>query len=200
MAKRIKFITVFLTCFIILAAVIPAEAAITYNEPILGDIDGDGEVTIVDATSIQRWLVRLPVDSSIGEPIQQDFNNYEPIELNFIPVLEREEVSIGEDYHIYNTDELTPDILENRADGNVLIVERVFAQITDERPDISDGADGVIIGTDEPIVYRFMDNTVSEGTIMLTYLIYNPNNNSPDDVVNRYDFVLDRQFEGRSGL
>ena len=53
----------------------------------------------------------------------------------------------------------------------------------------------MIIGTNRPIVYRFMDNTIAEGTIMLTYLIYDPNNNAPDDIANRYDFVLDRRYE-----
>ena len=30
------------------------------TEPILGDVDGDGEVTIIDATCIQRKLAGLP--------------------------------------------------------------------------------------------------------------------------------------------
>ena len=30
---------------------------------ILGDVDGDGEVTIIDATAIQRTLASLPVSS-----------------------------------------------------------------------------------------------------------------------------------------
>lgn len=34
---------------------------------LLGDADGDGEVTIIDATYIQRWLVRLSLPSALDE-------------------------------------------------------------------------------------------------------------------------------------
>ena len=32
---------------------------LTYEEPLVGDADGDGEVTIMDATRIQRWLAEI---------------------------------------------------------------------------------------------------------------------------------------------
>lgn len=190
---KVRIISAIL-CMVFIISIIPSAYAESVNGtlPITGDTDGDGTVTILDATTIQRWLADIDTGSRIGE---YAMNSYEPIELNFIPVLEREEVGEGESYKIYGTDELTPNIVEHRAENDVLIVERVFAKITDERPDISDGADGVIVGTNAPIVYRFMDNEIHEGTVMLTYLIYNPNNNAPDDIVNRYDFVLDRRYE-----
>ena len=37
---------------------------------ILGDIDQDGEITIMDATFIQRWLADLPSNDSIGKPMK----------------------------------------------------------------------------------------------------------------------------------
>lgn len=44
----------------------------TESQPkILGDVDGDGEVSIIDATCIQRYLCQLPVYAEgIGEPIK----------------------------------------------------------------------------------------------------------------------------------
>ena len=36
---------------------------------ILGDVDGDGEVTILDATAIQRWLAGLSSNDMIGKPM-----------------------------------------------------------------------------------------------------------------------------------
>ena len=176
-----------LVCLIFMVSIIPVDAA-----SVCGDTDGDGIVTIMDATYIQRFLADLKSDVPVGE---REIKDWEPIEYNFIPILENEEVGYGEDYHIYSSDELTDEILTHRAEGNTLIVERVFAEITDSRPDLSDGADGVILGTDYCISYRFMNVPVTEGTIMCTYLIYNPNNNYVDDIVNRYDFVLDRSFE-----
>ena len=181
-----------LVCLIFMVSVIPVDAA-----SVCGDTDGDGIVTIVDATYIQRFLASMETDVPVGE---REIKDYEPIEYNFIPILENEEVGYDQDYHIYGSDELTDDILTHRAEGNTLIVERVFAEITDSRPDLSDGADGVILGTNDPIEYRFMMMPVTEGTIMCTYLIYDPNNNDVDDIVNRYDFVLDRSFENNGGM
>ena len=34
---------------------------------LLGDADGDGEVTILDATAIQRYLVLIPTHEGVGE-------------------------------------------------------------------------------------------------------------------------------------
>ena len=42
---------------------------------LLGDADGDGEVTILDATAIQRNLVSLPVDEYISEAADADGDN-----------------------------------------------------------------------------------------------------------------------------
>ena len=39
---------------------------------LLGDVDGDGEVSILDATAIQRHLVDLPVDSFVEEAADAD--------------------------------------------------------------------------------------------------------------------------------
>ena len=36
-----------------------------------GDVDGDSEVTIVDATYIQRFLASLPVSEAIGKPVKK---------------------------------------------------------------------------------------------------------------------------------
>ena len=37
---------------------------------LLGDVDGDGEMSITDATFIQRWLAGLPSNDNIGKPIK----------------------------------------------------------------------------------------------------------------------------------
>lgn len=191
---KTRFIIALVLCFSVFICAIPVSASVAevpVPHQIVGDVDNDGEVSITDCTKIQRWLAEMPVDAPIGEP---EINDYTPIELNFIPVLEREEA--GDDpYVIYSTEELTDEILCNRMESGVLVFERVIAQITDERPDIRDGADGVILGTNDPITYRFLDYPVYEGTIMLTYLCYSPLTNAPDDVYNRYDFILDRRYE-----
>lgn len=37
-------------------------------QPLLGDVDGDGGVTILDATVIQRWPAGLSCSDRIGKP------------------------------------------------------------------------------------------------------------------------------------
>ena len=152
------------------------------------DVDGDGEVSILDATAIQRYLAGF--DDSEQMPI----NSYETLEMNVRYFFEHEEVSVGEDYQIYDTDELTADILEHRTEHDVLIIERIIGQVTN-----GESFDGRILNTKEPyynyISYRYAGMPIQEGTVLITYFIYNPNTDGVDDIVNRYDFVLDRRYE-----
>ena len=43
----------------------------TYSDEqmMLGDVDGDGEVTVLDATFIQRYATKAKVPYPIGEPV-----------------------------------------------------------------------------------------------------------------------------------
>ena len=43
----------------------PTSGTETYKKTKIGDVDGDGEVTVADATRIQQWLVNLIDDSKI---------------------------------------------------------------------------------------------------------------------------------------
>ena len=43
--------------------------------------------------------------------------------------------------------------------------------------------------------YNNVDFQTYDGTIILTYLVYNPNTTYTDDIIERYDFCLDREFE-----
>lgn len=151
------------------------------------DVDGDGEVTILDATSIQRLLVGL-------EPDYVPINSYDSLELNVELLLAHEEVSIDEDYAIYDTDELTADILEHRTESDVLIIERVIGQVTDGKT-----LDGKVLNTEDDyynyISYRYTYLPITEGTVLISYFIYNPMTDYVDDIVNRYDFILDRRYE-----
>ena len=36
---------------------------------LLGDVDGDGEVTILDATFIQRWLTNIPIPFEFDQTV-----------------------------------------------------------------------------------------------------------------------------------
>jgi len=128
------------------------------------------------------------------EPVEEstqpgcDFTNYSymPIEYNFV-------LDIEEKYKVYNPDELTPEILEHRAEGDTLIIERIIGKVINKST-----GDGRIINTSDTyynyISYKCVNFNIEDGTEILTYLIYNPDNNYIDDV-ERFDFVFNREGE-----
>lgn len=87
--------------------------------------------------------------------------------------------------YVYDSDELTYDILANR-NGNI-IIERTLGVCKDEEKN------GEILNPLDVnynyISYKGVENA-HEGNIIVTYLIYNPQNNYEDDIVLRYDYVL----------
>ena len=93
---------------------------------------------------------------------------------------------------VYETDEITGDMLEHR--NGALICELCVGIVTDAQ-----SGDGRVINTKENyfnyISYRGFDQPYYDGTVVVTYLVYNPENNYVDDVIDRYDFVLTREYE-----
>lgn len=154
------------------------------------DTDGDGKVTINDATTIQKYLAGY--GNGFAQIELDDVASYLPKEIEFIPYLLSEEVSEGEGYAIIDSSMLTAEILEHRAERDVLIVERVIGYVTDRY------SNGKVLNTNGDfnyISYKYIREPITVGTVVLTYLIYNPNNNYADDIVNRFDFVIDREHE-----
>lgn len=95
-------------------------------------------------------------------------------------------------YKIYDSSELTEEILGNRIGET--IIERCFSLITTE------AGDGRILNCADPefayISYRnYTDDEIRVGTVMLSFMIYDPGNNYTDDIIERYDFVLTRDYE-----
>lgn len=95
-------------------------------------------------------------------------------------------------YTVYDSSELTEEVLGNRAGKTV--IERCFSLITSEE------GDAQILNSADPdfsyISYRsYTEKEIREGTVMLSFMVYNPENNYTDDIAERYDFVLTREFE-----
>ena len=86
--------------------------------------------------------------------------------------------------HMYNTTELTQEILSSR-EGSV-IIEQCIGICED-----SEG-NGHILGKDNQnyISYASVSEANPQDTVV-TYFIYNPTNNFTDDIIYRTDFVLD---------
>ena len=94
-----------------------------------------------------------------------------------------------QDFTIYDSSELTLEDFENR--NGRKIIERVFALVTSH-----DGKATQLNGGEWYISYENLtEPRVSEGTVMLSYFVYNPDSNFCDDFLQRYDFVLSREYE-----
>lgn len=123
--------------------------------------------------------------------VKNPVTDYTAIEEHFTPLCENNYGSIS----IYNPDDLNADILENRTESEDVVVERVVGMVTN----FDRKGDGIVLNTSDTtynyISYNSVNFETHDGTIILSYLVYNPDTNYTDDVIERYDFVLDREYE-----
>lgn len=130
-------------------------------------------------------------DASTGMENIANENDYIAIENSFIKELHKKGYK---NVAIYPTDELTNETLENRTNLDGVVVEKMIGMVAK-----GNNGDGIILNTKDTkhnyISYNNMDFETHEGTIILTYYVYNPETNYLDDVLERYDFVLNIEHE-----
>lgn len=85
---------------------------------------------------------------------------------------------------IIDSTELTLEALQNR--NGKLIIERVIGEVDNA----STGAGHVLDNANYYISYESVPN-IANGNIICTYLIYNPDNNYEDDIMLRFDYIID---------
>lgn len=85
---------------------------------------------------------------------------------------------------IIDSADLTLEELENR--NGKLIIERVVGVVDDAET----GAGHQLDNANYYISYKYVDG-ISNGDIMCTYFIYNPDTNYCDDIIMRFDYVID---------
>lgn len=91
---------------------------------------------------------------------------------------------------VYDSSELTLEMLQNR-DGKI-IIEKCIGVVEN-----SDG-DGRVLNCADPDYYYISYRSVEdfqEGDTILTYFIYNPDTNYTDDILERFDYVIDREVD-----
>lgn len=85
---------------------------------------------------------------------------------------------------IINSCDLTIEELQNR--NGKLIIERVIGQVDN----FITGAGHILDNPNYYISYAGMEG-IANGNIICSYMIYNPDNNYEDDIIMRFDYVID---------
>lgn len=80
--------------------------------------------------------------------------------------------------------DLTLEELENR--NGKLIIERVIGVVDDA----TTGAGHAIDNADDYISYSVVKD-ISKGNVICTYFVYNPDTNYCDDIISRFDYIID---------
>lgn len=88
---------------------------------------------------------------------------------------------------VYDASDMTPEILDNR-EGTV-VIERLVGIVID-----GESGDGFLLNSNSEdynyISYKGISSIIKEGSTIVTYVIYNPETDICDDILERYDFVL----------
>lgn len=103
-----------------------------------------------------------------------DSYNFEPT-INVIPTETETQDNICQ---LYDSSELTEDVLANRQ--GKLIIEKCIGTVIDDEKNgsLEDGS-----------YISYADVDCVKGDSVITYLIYNPDTNYTDDVIERFDYV-----------
>lgn len=99
----------------------------------------------------------------------------------------REMVDEMEPLRVIDSEDLTMEMLQNRK--GTIIIEKVIGVANDNE------GNGKILNAKNPdyfyISYKSVPN-VKKGNVILTYFVYNPDNNIEDDIMERFDFIIDK--------
>lgn len=91
---------------------------------------------------------------------------------------------------IVDSENLTEEMLLNRSKDGTIIIERVIGIVLDS------DLNGEIINTDDGYYINYSHiKDIKEGDIILSYFVYNPDTNYIDDILYRFDYVLDSTME-----
>lgn len=97
------------------------------------------------------------------------------------------EANANDYIEIINSNDLTFEELQSR--NGKLIIEVVIGQVDN----FVTGAGHQLDNPNYYISYKGVEG-ISNGNIICTYFIYNPENNYEDDIMYRYDYIIDAQI------
>lgn len=179
-----KTITVLLLIFLLLLGV----CGCANNTPKASDPSYEETTAEIDPTALPRTVATEAAPSE-DDTIKLDWHEIDHVEHHFLGYYTLDERHVEE---IYDASELTGDIIVGR-DGK-LIAERCIGVVTDAQS----GSGRVLNPYDKEydyISYSFCDVPYKDGTVIVTYLIYDPYTDGVDDIIDRFDIVLTREYE-----
>ena len=98
---------------------------------------------------------------------------------------------------VYNSADLTAEILENR--NGDLIIEKVYGICIDDEGngrqldnnrDFKTVHSGDFESIENNYYISYSNRNIKKGDIVLSYMVYNTENNAVDDITDRYDYVI----------
>ena len=165
-----------MSAFLIGKFTTPTEKTITVTPLPETEISTQDYIAVNDIKTIDYYASENKSTISTST----DSYDFEP-NINVIPS-ETETKTQDNICQLYDSSELTEDILANRQ-GKLIIEKCVGTVLDDEK-------NGAIQNADSDYNYiSYADVDCAKGDTITTYLIYNPETNYTDDVVDRFDFV-----------
>lgn len=141
-------------------------------------------LVVAMAAILMTTMGFVPAHASMDSALLVCESDYESIESALVDLLD---AAGNKEIVVYDSSELSAEILENRLGQTV--VERCIGIVKD----VNTG-DGILLNTEDPnfnfISYRGVYRPISNGSVVLSYMVYSSYNNSVDDIVERYDFVI----------
>lgn len=135
---------------------------------------------------MKKIIITIIVAVFIATPTFANLRAYEEIAREF-------DNEVAPPEKVFATDDLTAEILQNRVSCGYVVVEKIIGVC------INGKGDGKILNTKKSSYINYhrtydysTGKRVKKGDVVLTYLIYNPNSNLIDDVVERIDYIISR--------
>ena len=153
----------------------------------IGNINIQGILQTATATTIHSWIAQQITNSGLFSPI------------NGLS-LYASAIALANSILAYATFFLGAILIQILASPlTALLYNGIFRWISPVETNKERKGDGRILNTDNErynyISYNGCDLEYTTGTIIVTYLMYNPNTNYEDDIIERYDYILDKNFE-----
>lgn len=150
-------------------------------------------VSFLAGAVVGKFEVKQP-EENLATVQAQEPEEEIPIELEVVEQLAEPQENLLDGFdelEVYDSADLTLEMLIHR-DGK-LIIERCIGVVEDAE------GNGRLLNYPDPehyyISYASVEENLEPGTVVATYFVYNPDTNYEDDILYRYDYIIDELEE-----